>query len=61
MRDLVVDQEPFFEKYRSVHPFFNPRDKAPVQEYAQSPEERALFDDPTNASIVLPVILLARY
>lgn len=48
VRDLVVDQEPFFDKYRSVHPFFAPHSEAPEREYQQSPEERELFDDPTK-------------
>lgn len=48
VRDLVVDQEPFFDKYRSVHPFLSPRNAPPEREYIQSPEERELFDDPTK-------------
>lgn len=50
MRDLVVDQEPFFEKYRAIHPFLTPpRGDAPqTGEHPQSPKERALFDDPTK-------------
>lgn len=48
VRDLIVDQEPFFEKYRSVHPFLKPHSVAPEHEYHQTPEERALFDDPTK-------------
>lgn len=48
VRDLIVDQEPFFDKYRAVHPFLNPRGRAPQEEYVQTPEERELFDDPTK-------------
>ena len=48
VRDLIVDQEPFFDKYRSVHPFLNPASDAPDKEYLQSPKERDLFDDPTK-------------
>jgi len=48
VRDLVVDQEPFFDQYRSVHPFFVPERTAPADEYLQDPKARALFDDPTK-------------
>lgn len=48
LRDLVVDMEPFFEKYKAVKPYLVNDDPAPVTERLQSPEERAAFDDTTK-------------
>jgi succinate dehydrogenase / fumarate reductase iron-sulfur subunit len=47
-RDLIVDQDEFFKKYRSVKPFLI--NDAPVaeKERIQSQEERMQFDDTTN-------------
>jgi succinate dehydrogenase / fumarate reductase iron-sulfur subunit len=48
-KDLMVDQTPFFEKYRSVQPFFIPKAEQPQHgEFVQSQEERALFDEATK-------------
>lgn len=47
-KDLMVDQGPFFDKFRSVRPFFVPAAAPPAQEYLQSPEERELFDEATK-------------
>jgi succinate dehydrogenase / fumarate reductase iron-sulfur subunit len=48
-KDLMVDQSPFFEKFRSVKPYFIPKAPEPAHaEYTQSPEERALFDEATK-------------
>ncbi|MFP4031030.1 MAG: succinate dehydrogenase iron-sulfur subunit [Desulfococcaceae bacterium] len=47
-RDLIVDQGPFFEKYRSVNPFLINEEPVAEKERVQSPEERKAFDDPTN-------------
>ncbi len=47
-RDLMIDQGPFFEKYRSVKPFFIPANKVGDYEYIQSQEERAEIDDATK-------------
>ena len=48
-KDLMVDQAPFFEKYRAVKPYFVPKEPEPERgEYIQSPEERALFDEATK-------------
>ena len=48
-RDLVVDQEPFFKKYRSVTPYLRPSSTPPDKgEYVQDPKERALYDDATK-------------
>ncbi|MFP4407488.1 MAG: succinate dehydrogenase iron-sulfur subunit [Alkalispirochaetaceae bacterium] len=48
-RDLMVDQGPFFQKFRSVKPYFEPKAAQPGgHEFIQSPEERALFDEATK-------------
>jgi succinate dehydrogenase / fumarate reductase iron-sulfur subunit len=47
-RDLIVDQNPFFEKYRSVKPFLINEEPVAEKERVQSQEERKAFDDPTN-------------
>lgn len=48
IKDLVVDMEPFFAKYRSVMPYLVNTDPTPAKERLQSPEERARFDDTTK-------------
>ena len=48
IKDLVVDMEPFFAKYRSIKPYFINYDPAPPVERRQSPEERARYDDTTK-------------
>lgn len=48
IKDLVVDMEPFFAKYRSVKPYFINYDPDPPVERFQSPEDRARFDDTTR-------------
>ena len=48
VKDLVVDMEPFFEKYRSIKPYFINYEPEPPTEQYQSPEERARFDDTTK-------------
>lgn len=47
-RDLIVDQTPFFAKYRSIKPFLINDDPVPEKERLQSQEERMKFDDTTN-------------
>jgi succinate dehydrogenase / fumarate reductase, iron-sulfur subunit len=48
-KDLMVDQSPFFRKFRSVKPYFVPAAELPERgEFVQSPEERALFDEATK-------------
>ena len=48
-RDLMVDQQEFFAKFRRVKPFLIPKEEAPgTREYLQSPEDRALIDDATK-------------
>jgi succinate dehydrogenase / fumarate reductase iron-sulfur subunit len=48
VKDLVVDMEPFFEKYRSIKPYFINYDPNPPVERYQDPEDRARFDDTTK-------------
>ena len=48
IKDLVVDMEPFFDKYRAVIPYLVNHDPPPAKERLQSPEERARFDDTTK-------------
>ncbi len=48
IKDLVVDMEPFFQKYASVLPYLINHDPEPAQERLQSPEDRERFDDTTK-------------
>jgi len=48
VKDLVVDMEGFFGKYRSVMPFFVADGPPPPRERRQSPEDRARYDDTTK-------------
>jgi len=48
IKDLVVDMEPFFAKYRAVMPYLINNDPVPERERRQSPEERARYDDTTK-------------
>jgi succinate dehydrogenase / fumarate reductase iron-sulfur subunit len=48
VKDLVVDMDGFFEKFRSVQPFFIADGPPPERERRQSPVERARFDDTTK-------------
>ncbi len=48
IRDLIVDQQPFFDKFRSVSPFLNAKEKPGPEEYIQSQDERDKFDDGTK-------------
>jgi succinate dehydrogenase / fumarate reductase iron-sulfur subunit len=48
IKDLVVDMEPFFDKYRSIKPYLINYDPEPPVERYQSPKERARFDDTTK-------------
>jgi succinate dehydrogenase / fumarate reductase iron-sulfur subunit len=38
VRDLIVDLEPFFEKYRKVQPYLIPAKKESAKEFIQQPE-----------------------
>jgi succinate dehydrogenase iron-sulfur subunit len=48
VKDLVVDMEGFFAKYRSVQPFLQADGAPPARERRQSPEDRARYDDTTK-------------
>ena len=48
LKDLLVDMEGFFAKYRAVKPFLMADSPEPEKERLQSPEERAAFDDTTK-------------
>ena len=47
-RDLMVDQEPFFRKFKSVLPFLINDEPSGGKERIQSQAERALFDEATS-------------
>jgi succinate dehydrogenase / fumarate reductase iron-sulfur subunit len=47
-KDLMVNQQTFFEKYRAVKPFLLNEDPVEAKERIQSPEQRKAFDDATN-------------
>ena len=48
IRDLVVDMDGFFARYRSVRPFLVNDTPPPALERHQSPAARAVFDDTTK-------------
>lgn len=48
IKDLVVDMEAFFAKYREVKPFLITTSPAPDRERLQSTAERERFDDTTK-------------
>ncbi|MGZ6269632.1 MAG: succinate dehydrogenase iron-sulfur subunit [Candidatus Limnocylindrales bacterium] len=48
LKDLIVDMEGFFGKYRSVQPFLVNDAGEPERERRQSQEQRARFDDTTK-------------
>ncbi len=48
VKDLVVDMEAFFEKFRSVQPYLQTTDMPPIRERLQSAAERDTFDDTTK-------------
>jgi succinate dehydrogenase / fumarate reductase iron-sulfur subunit len=48
IKDLVVDMDEFFAKYRSVMPYQVDRSFMPTRERRQSPEDRARYDDTTK-------------
>lgn len=48
IKDLAVDMEPFFRKYRSIKPFLMNDDPPPYAERLQSIEARARFDETTK-------------
>jgi succinate dehydrogenase / fumarate reductase iron-sulfur subunit len=48
LRDLIVDQDEFFARWRSVKPFQVVERVVEERERLQSPKERAAYDDPTK-------------
>jgi succinate dehydrogenase / fumarate reductase iron-sulfur subunit len=48
LKDLVVDMDAFFEKYRSIRPYLMPSGATPAKERLQSPKDRERIDDTTN-------------
>lgn len=48
LKDLVVDMDGFFRKYKSIKPYLMPEEEAPATERLQSPEDRERFDDTTK-------------
>ncbi len=48
VKDLVVDMEGFFAKYRAIKPFLINDEPPPERERLQSAKERARFDDTTK-------------
>lgn len=48
LKDLVVDMEPFFGKYKSLKPFLINEEPVSEGERKQSPEARARYDDTTK-------------
>ncbi len=48
VKDLVVDMEGFFAKFRSVKPYLINGDPEPSRERLQSPAQRERFDDTTK-------------
>jgi succinate dehydrogenase / fumarate reductase iron-sulfur subunit len=48
IKDLIVDMEPFFEKYKAIQPFLITDEPAPTAERYQSQADRAIFDDTTK-------------
>ncbi len=48
IKDLVVDMEPFFRKYRTVMPWLINDEPPPPRERLQTPQERARYEDTTK-------------
>ena len=48
IKDLIVDMEPFFDKYRSVKPYLINYEPPPPVERYQTQEDRARIDDTTR-------------
>ena len=48
IKDLLVDMEGFFEKYRKVKPYLITHSPEPEKERLQSPADRERFDDTTK-------------
>ena len=48
LKDLIVDMEGFFAKYRAVQPYLIDKNPPPEKERLQSPADREKFDDTTK-------------
>ena len=48
VKDLIVDMNGFFGKYRSVKPYLINDEPEPERERLQSPADRAIYDDTTK-------------
>ena len=48
IKDLIVDMEPFFARYRAIKPYLINNEAPPPTEWIQSPEQRTHFDDTTK-------------
>jgi succinate dehydrogenase / fumarate reductase iron-sulfur subunit len=48
VRDLVVDERPFFELYKAIKPYLVADEPPPERERRQSPAERKVIDETTN-------------
>ena len=48
VKDLVVDMEAFFEKFRSVQPYLQTSDMPPIRERIQTAAQRERYDDTTK-------------
>jgi succinate dehydrogenase / fumarate reductase iron-sulfur subunit len=45
VKDLIVDLDPFFEKYHSIKPYLITKTPAPDQERVQLPDQQRLFEE----------------
>lgn len=45
VKDLLVDLEPFFEKYRAIRPYLINATSPPEKERSQTPQARKVFDE----------------
>lgn len=48
IKDLLVDMDSFFDKYKKIKPYLITQSPEPDQERKQSPEDREKFDDTTK-------------
>lgn len=48
IKDLLVDLEPFMDKYKQVKPYLITHSLTPEKERVQSPDERERYDDTTK-------------
>ncbi len=45
IKDLVVDMDPFFDKYRKIRPYFEASTDIPEKEFIQSPRKRKKLNE----------------